>query len=411
VTADCFILPHFLPARNQPAFLSHLIGSRGASHVLITHAMLGYRLLPYLRARHPQVTFVDYNHMVASDWPSGGYPGQGARAQTLLDLNIVSSDMVRRWMIAQGAEAARIAVSYTGVDTTIWDPGRFDRQGLRRQHGVHDQRPVLIFAGRLVAQKRPERFIEIVRGLKARGLGFEAWIVGDGPLTPKIERAIRHAGLQGTVRLLGTRPADEVPALLAAGDVLVLPSLNEGIALILFEAMALGLPVVSADVGGQRELVGPEAGILIAPNRGELEAYIDAVAGLLVDPARRAQMGAAARQRVASRFDLADTLTQMEGLLQRAAELAAAAPRQPPTPDEAERLAIDVIADLEYDRLQEQLRVPDATRAASGWRARLAHVVKLWVLRPAYYWGLRQGIPGLDQAATWAFERLRWLLG
>jgi glycosyltransferase involved in cell wall biosynthesis len=80
-------------------------------------------------------------------------------------------------------------------------------------------------------------------------------LVGDGPDRPALERQIAAAGLGDRVRLLGNRPHAELPELLAAADVMVLPSSSEGLANVWVEALACGTPIVISDVGGAREVL------------------------------------------------------------------------------------------------------------------------------------------------------------
>ena len=125
-------------------------------------------------------------------------------------------------------------------------------------------------------------------------------MVGDGPERPALEVAIAAAGLGEAVWLAGDRV--DVPALLGAMDLFLLPSLGEGISNTVLEAMAAGLPVIATHVGGNPELViEGETGHLVPV--GDPAALAAAVLPLLDDPARRRAFGEAARQSVRERFD------------------------------------------------------------------------------------------------------------
>jgi glycosyltransferase involved in cell wall biosynthesis len=119
-------------------------------------------------------------------------------------------------------------------------------------------------------------------------------IAGAGPLTADL---VAQAGRTGAdVVLLGAR--DDVPALLAAADVVVVPSRWEARAFVIQEAMRAGRPVVATRVGGTPELTGADGAILVPP--GDPAALAEAVAALLDDASLAARLGAAARQRSAS---------------------------------------------------------------------------------------------------------------
>jgi glycosyltransferase involved in cell wall biosynthesis len=129
--------------------------------------------------------------------------------------------------------------------------------------------------------------------------GFRLDLVGEGP----IARGSRRPGRGGSrrVALLGQR--SDIPALLQGADLFLLASISEGISLTLLEAMAAGLPIVATAVGGNREVVvDGETGFLV-PRRDPV-AFAEAVCRLLSSQELRAQMGAAARRRAESHFDV-----------------------------------------------------------------------------------------------------------
>jgi glycosyltransferase involved in cell wall biosynthesis len=124
-------------------------------------------------------------------------------------------------------------------------------------------------------------------------------LVGGGPEEENIERGIRALGLEKNVRMLGFR-ADCAP-LLQAADIFLLTSLSEGIPVTVIEAMAAGLPVVSTDVGGLREVVLEGETGLLAP-AGDDGALANLIAQLIESPALRRQMGRRGQERAGKLF-------------------------------------------------------------------------------------------------------------
>lgn len=163
----------------------------------------------------------------------------------------------------------------------------------------HDGEPPHILAvGRLAAPKDP---VTLVRALAEVDAPFTATIVGDGPDRPAVEAEIRAAGLARAIELAGERR--DVPQLLAGADVFVLSTRSEGAPLSILEAMAAGLPVVAAAVGGVPELVEHgDTGLLVPP--ADPAALAAALERLLGDAGLRRAMGAAGRARVRARFDI-----------------------------------------------------------------------------------------------------------
>ena len=126
-------------------------------------------------------------------------------------------------------------------------------------------------------------------------------LVGDGPHRPALEAQVADLGLGDQVAFTGAR--EDVPRLLAAADLFVLPSLTEALPTVLAEAMAAGLPIVATTVGGIPEMTRHgEAALLVPPaDPGALAA---AVCRLLSNPRQAAAMGRSGRRLVAARFDI-----------------------------------------------------------------------------------------------------------
>lgn len=414
-TNDIFSLPKFLSPEAQPTFLKHLIDSRGIDVCLISNSMLGYSCLPYLRAVCPDTAFVDYTHMVATAWINGGFARIAHENQAQLDLNLVSSEQVKGWMSALGSDPERIVVARTGQDTTVFDPARFDRGAERDALGLSHDQVALLFPARLDPQKRPTFLLEILSRLKRRvPNGWVCLIAGDGPQRRLVELLMRWYGLARHVKLLGAIPAAGMARLYAASDALVLPTQDEGISLALFEAMSMGLPVVAADVGGQRELVTDEVGVLVAPSKTERDAYVSAFADLIRDPDRRRRLGAAAQRRIREHFELSATVDDLLVALRRAIELNQTVPANRLAPADIQSMMLSVIDDVRQDRLQERLRgAPAGTPTPDGSRHPARETVgwfKRRVMRPVYYWALRNGLDFVVPLASWMFRRLGWLL-
>jgi glycosyltransferase involved in cell wall biosynthesis len=168
-----------------------------------------------------------------------------------------------------------------------------------RQSDPSDLPPMITFVGALTEGKRPDRFIEVVGALRARGLNFRAQLIGGGPLRD----ALIGPALAAGVDLLG--PRSDVAELLRQADLMAFPSrpAGEGMPGVLIEAGLSGLPVVATDVPGVSTIVAnDETGYVVTED--DLPSMVAATARLLEDPALRAAMGRAARQRCMDRFSL-----------------------------------------------------------------------------------------------------------
>jgi glycosyltransferase involved in cell wall biosynthesis len=157
----------------------------------------------------------------------------------------------------------------------------------------------LAFLGRLVEQKNPLLLLDVLGAL--RGEGFRLAVIGDGPLAHDMRQRAVALELTDRVEFTGSLPRAQALERLRAVDVLLMPSLWEGMPLAALEAMAMGVPVVASAVGGLNEVVEDgRSGFLVAGR--DPRAYAAAVRRLAADPARRACLVARAREVVATRF-------------------------------------------------------------------------------------------------------------
>ncbi|WP_156679068.1 glycosyltransferase [Sphingomonas profundi] len=193
------------------------------------------------------------------------------------------SGPLRQDMIALGMPADRIRVHHTGVDPGLFHPR--DRAAEKAALGVAG--PLLVSIGYLIERKGQRLAIEAIPAIP----GATLLIVGDGPAKAELEAGIAALGLGDRVRMLGPLPHAALPPLLAAADIMVLPSSSEGLANVWVEALACGTPVITADVGGAREVVNrPAAGRLVPLDPAAIAA---AANGILRDPPAVAEVLAA----------------------------------------------------------------------------------------------------------------------
>jgi glycosyltransferase involved in cell wall biosynthesis len=180
------------------------------------------------------------------------------------------------------------------IDNAVTPPPRADRAEARRSLGLADGVPVALCLARLVPQKRHDLLVAAFATVPAPAVLL---VAGTGPLAGDVAAAAAAAGLGDRVRLLGER--SDVPALLAAADVLCLASDWEGLPIAVLEAMSAGVPVVATAVDG---LVAGVAGAArLVPPR-DPAALGTALAAVLADPAERARLAAAGQARVADRY-------------------------------------------------------------------------------------------------------------
>ncbi len=195
-----------------------------------------------------------------------------------------------------------IEVIPNGVDTQRFRPCTVARGDIRRRLGLAEDRLVIGSVGRMVPIKDYTTLLMAAQQLIGRGINLHVLLVGNGPELESLDRRVRESeGLRNRVSFLGA--SEQVPELLNAMDIFVLPSLGEGMSNTLLEAMACGLPLVATRVGGNPEVVEDgRSGWLFAP--GDIPALADCIERLATSAETRRALGGAARQRALTVFSL-----------------------------------------------------------------------------------------------------------
>jgi glycosyltransferase involved in cell wall biosynthesis len=206
-----------------------------------------------------------------------------------------------------GVAPAHIAMIPSGVDCERFaPPDAVSRRDARVALGLAENEIAVAAVGALVARKGYQFLIEAIARASEEltascASALRCLIAGAGPLRDTLARRLEESGLDGAVRLLGS--LEDPRALLAAADIFAMPSLNEGLGVAAIEAMACGLPVIGAAVGGLRDAVEDDrTGMLVAP--GDARGLAQAIVTLARAPEMRRAMGAAARERAVERFGI-----------------------------------------------------------------------------------------------------------
>jgi glycosyltransferase involved in cell wall biosynthesis len=217
------------------------------------------------------------------------------------DLSLAVSQGVKGYLVKEiGLQPDQIRVVPNGVDIAAIDAARPGAE-VRRELGLSEGAPVIGLVGRLDHWgKGHKELFEAMAGLKER-FPIHALIIGGGRRRKEVRALAASLGLADIVHFLGHRR--DVPDLLHAMDIFILPSYSEGVSLALLEAMAAGLPVIASAVGGNPEVVTDgETGLLIPPR--DAEALAEAMERLLADPAWAKEMGENARKQVEADYSL-----------------------------------------------------------------------------------------------------------
>lgn len=216
------------------------------------------------------------------------------------DLFLPISETWRHKLLFLGAPPARTLVHHMGID-----PARFQQKGGKSGKAG----PQLLTVARLAEKKGVKYALRAVARVIDRAPGLQYRIVGDGPLRESLRKTATELGIAENVHFLGSRTQVEVAALMGQSDIFLLPSVTdakgdqEGIPVVLMEAMARGLPVLSTWHSGIPELVRDgENGYLVAER--DDEALAARLQTLLGDPHLRRRMGESGRKSVREQFHI-----------------------------------------------------------------------------------------------------------
>jgi glycosyltransferase involved in cell wall biosynthesis len=220
-----------------------------------------------------------------------------------------------------GVPEDRLTMIYSGISPE--QPPVVDPAAVRAEFGFDAESPLVLFAGRLAEQKRVDDLLKAVDLLQHVQPDLRTLIAGDGPLRGRLEESARLCQLEGRVRFVGHR--NDVPRLLAASDLVVLPSAYEGMPNLVLEAMQFRKPVVATSAPGTTEVVvDGQTGVLVPV--GNPQALARAIRDVVRDRDLAHRLGNSGWERVNSLFRadaMIDQFAQLYEQLARAKGLMA----------------------------------------------------------------------------------------
>jgi glycosyltransferase involved in cell wall biosynthesis len=200
---------------------------------------------------------------------------------------VAVSKATRDYYVRRGVPASRIRVVHNAIDLSRFSQQQGARDAVRAELGLTPDEPVLISVAMLRPGKGVGSLLRALRLLVDRGFAGSLVLVGDGSERARLEATARDLELGDRVRFLGQR--SDVPRLLSAADLYVLPSRAEAFPTVLMEAAACGLASVATRVGGVPEIIRHGENGLLVPV-GDSKAMASAIQGLLAEPQRRARL-------------------------------------------------------------------------------------------------------------------------
>jgi len=301
------------------------------------HPGLVWRLAKFLRAEHIHVIHSQHSRDIATLVPAmqlSGRPipivlskrmGSSISKKDLFHrytyhhvrrVLAISSVIHRNVLATTPVTPDRVITFFDAVDLRrfTFSPGQ--RQSTRNMFGVHEHAVLIGFVGRMSPGKGHEELLQAAGLLRDRGSTARFLVVGDAShgeeeYAHTIRTLAQTLGVQDRVTFTGYRA--DIPALMSSFDILAFPSHAESFGVVLIEAMAMGLPVVSTNTDGVVDIVVDELTGIMVP-RQDARALADSLERLVGDPDLRQRMGRAGRARVEEFFDQEKQITRLEQL-------------------------------------------------------------------------------------------------
>lgn len=336
-TKDIQVLPDFLSVSDYAEYISYLIVSRGIKAVFLSNSYYGYYLVPWLKSMFPDVVIVDYVHLEERYWRNGGYARLSGLSGCCLDKTFVCNEVTNHVLTEKfDRKKESVETLYIGVDKDRFDSAKIPYGEMRKKYGIPLDKKVVLFPCRIHPQKRPFLMLEIAKRLVKKEENICFFVAGDGPQWKELCESIKKSGIERYFICPGQ--IAEMEKVYRDSDVTLICSLKEGISLTAYESCAMMTPVVTADVGGQKELIDDSVGRVVPmlqteediDNRcfseAEIESYVAAITEILADETAYQKMCGCCREKIMTGFSTDVMIEKLEKYIEEFIHIASGVP-------------------------------------------------------------------------------------
>ena len=261
--ATVYDLTTFLNRKYWISFINYIIEKNHIDIIFNTNSTFGYSIIPYLKVKYPEIPIMDYIHM--EEWynRNGGFSRDSSRIASFIDKTYVCNRNSEKILVDYFKRKQEdVGTIYIGVDEQIYNPELFDKEEILKTLNIDTKgKYVISYICRIAEQKRPYLLLKIIKKLKEKREDCLFIIAGDGPLLDKIKKEAKKLKIYEDMIFLGN--VKETEKIYAISDMTINCSIKEGLALTAYESLAMGVPVVSCDVGGQKELINENVGVIV----------------------------------------------------------------------------------------------------------------------------------------------------
>lgn len=264
---EVFDLTTFLNRQDWPAFIHYIMKSRNIDLVMASNSYFGFYAIPWLKSEFPDVIFTDYLHSANWNWRNGEYPRDSVAIDGFLDKSYTCTKKLKETMKEQmGRTVDNVETVYIGVDEKEFDSSKvdiFSNEDIKKYKDKYKGKKCILFLCRISEEKRPIFMLKAFKKLLERDKNLLLLVVGDGDVLPEMKQVANQDQISENVIFYGMQPHENTKEFYKLADVTVICSLVEGLTITTYESLAMGTPVVTADIGGQKELVDSTCGAVV----------------------------------------------------------------------------------------------------------------------------------------------------
>lgn len=263
--AEVFDVTSFLNRQDWPGFIHYIIKSRNIDIVMQSNSYFGFYVIPWLKSEFPDVIFTDYLHSENWHWRNGEYPRDSIAIDGFLDKTYTCTKKLKQSMKENmGRTVDNVETVYIGVDENEFDETKvdiFDNKDIKKYEDKYKGKKCILFLCRISEEKRPIFMLKVFKKLLEKDQNLLLLVVGDGDVLPEMKDTAKKDKIEENIIFYGMQK--NVKPFYKLADVSVICSLVEGLTITTYESLSMGTPVVTADVGGQKELVDSSCGRVV----------------------------------------------------------------------------------------------------------------------------------------------------
>lgn len=324
--ATVYDLTSFLDQKYWIAFINFLIEKNNIKIIFNTNSQIGYSMLPYLKAKYPKIPILDYVHMEEWYYRNGGFARDSKAVDYVINKTLTCNKGTEKILTEYfKKKEEKVETVYIGVDEKAFNPDLYDKNEILKKFNIQpENKKIISYICRIDYQKRPYLLIEIIKKLKKKRNDFLVVVAGDGYFLNGIKEKAKQYGIYEDFVFLGN--VEQTANVYKISDLTLNCSIKEGVALTSYESLAMGVPIVSSNVGGQKELIDGNVGKLVECMQKESEVkdfsykseeinnYVEAIDDVLNNLEKYKKN---CRKRIIDNFTLDKMVRKMEEIFEK----------------------------------------------------------------------------------------------